>query len=235
MNAKDKARHVLVMLASDDDASRTQGLAEWAKAAPSVSDRLAKMIVQHVRKGKPGTDAICAALEQDDCPQPGPQSYSRLMVGLQLAGKTETGLAVVQRGPDKEYLSKLEEERSHGSTHPAMRVLSVAKQIWVMTIFGLVLLIAIPTAMSDAHARPYILIGLGVGAVLAIVIDAFKRRCRSCRKLLAGDLVSVIGTGSYSTSTAVETSSGGVAHVSTEVNTHAMNWRCVHCKHRWTT
>ncbi|HLT36596.1 MAG TPA: hypothetical protein VK034_09925 [Enhygromyxa sp.] len=207
-------------------------------APPKVTDRVAKLLVRTVERGGPDADAICVALTRKDFPRFGPQSYSRLMVGLQLAGRIDASLAVTTRGPDGQYRRKLEESRANGSTNPALRVLSVAKQIWVIMLFmlvGLGLLVTIPSVRSDPSLIPLLGAGLGVLVVLVIIIDAFKRRCRKCRKLLAGDVLSIVRTGSYTSYDMVTTTSGGTAQVDKEVHTHSTTWGCVHCGHRWTS
>jgi hypothetical protein len=238
MNAKQEAQRLVDALTSGDSTAQGEAVAALKTAPPKVTDRVAKLLVQRVKRGGADADAICVALIRKDFPRFGPQSFSRLIVGLQLAGRTDASVAVSMRGPDGQYLRKMEESRANGSTHPALRVLSVAKQIWVIMLFlpvGLGLLVAMPSVRSDPSLVPLLGAGLGVLVVLVIIIDAFKRRCRKCRKLLAGDTLRVVRTGSYTSYDSVATTSGGTTQVGKEVHTHSTTWGCVHCGHRWTT
>lgn len=233
MSAKQQAQRLVEALGSGDSAAQAEAIKTLKTALPPVTDRVAKLLVKTVRRGGPPADAICTALVRKDFPRFGPLSYSKLIVGLQYANRPAASLAVSTRGPDGKYLAKVQESRANGSTHPALRILSVAKQIWVIMLFGLILMIAIPSAFIDPTIVPMLGAGLGILALLTIIIDAFKRRCRKCRKLLAGDVISIVRTGSYTAYDTVETGSGSTARVGREVHTHATTWRCVHCGHRW--
>lgn len=159
-----------------------------------------------------------------------------MIVGLSFAERTAAAVAVSSRGADGQYVRKLQQSRANGSPHPVLRILSVAKQIWVIglvLLVGLVGLVVVPTDLYDPTMLPTIAAGLGIVAVLIVVIDAFKRRCPKCRTLLAGDVISIVRTGSWTNYDKVTTSSGGSAHVGHTVHTHGTTWRCVHCGARW--
>lgn len=122
----------------------------------------------------------------------------------------------------------------YGPTSLLRRILSVGKRAWFIGVFGLMCLVAIP-AMFEGVAFAWLIVEILVTfVVIAVVIDAFKRRCPQCRKLLAGHLVRIEGTGSYESSTIVDTPSGPTS-VTTTVSTHRRTWRCPFCRTEWAT
>ncbi len=76
---------------------------------------------------------------------------------------------------------------------------------------------------------------LGVIAALfalAYAVEAFVRRCPSCRRLLAGMPTGRTHTGSHVESVSV-TTAAGPQRADRTVDSYDTLWRCVHCKHRW--
>lgn len=103
---------------------------------------------------------------------------------------------------------------AEASTNILWRVLSVFKRAWVIVVFGMPALFYVVLLLSQPSIWLYPTTGMAVLALFCIGVDAVKRRCPRCRKLLAGKLLSI---------------------VSDNYGGHDLSWSCVFCKRRWKT
>lgn len=244
MSEKHKGRHLAEALISEDPAVARGAQQELQRTTPRASDAAARHLIRLLKAGGPTALAVCRALASSKAPRFGPGSWMKLFLALNAAAERRGGpgqLAaqasqnVSLRGPAGGWLKRIQDSRPPRPTHLPYRVWSVATQIWVWVVFGLPALFVISMMWEGAVEARYGGTGLVVFAIVVIAIDAFKRRCPSCRRLLAGDLLSIERTGSYENSHAVQTSSGATAHINSTIHTHGMTWRCSFCRHRWST
>lgn len=243
MSNKDEGRRLALALSTGDPAASAEARAALSRAPPSITDPAAKQLIALLAKGGTPAESICQALAEPDAPRFGGASFSRLLLALteaQSKGGTLQGLAtqastnMFGRGPDDDYIRKLEDDRPPASARLPLRILSVGRRIWVWVVFGMASLFAIPAMVSGSGTAILGVAGLTLLAVVVVIIDAFKRRCPSCHTLLAGQLLSIVQDGSYTSTVAVQTTRG-TEMVDQTVNTHRRTWRCVECGHRWST
>lgn len=116
-------------------------------------------------------------------------------------------------GYDPDGLRERENAAARRATPSIPRqVLSVFTRAWVIVVFGLPALFVVIVALKGREILPVCLAGLTLHALVVVGIDAFLRRCPSCRRLLAGKLLSIVRD---------------------QYDFHVRSWVCVHCKHRW--
>lgn len=112
-------------------------------------------------------------------------------------------------------LAAIEAKRAaSASTKLVPRVLSVFARAWVVVVFWLPALLAVFVLVNLPEARLPVAAGLVAHATLVVCIDALLRRCPSCRRLLAGHMLSLVRD---------------------QYDFHVRTWKCVHCHHRWKT
>ena len=240
MNPKEVGRELAASLASAEQGVSDAAVKTLRTAPPSLSDAAAKALAKILRAGGDDAERVCRALADPKAPQFGGKSWHRLFKALMKAQEAGGALGkaaslamqgFVMRGPDPKYVEKLRKHRPPASANPVFRVLSVAKRIWVWVTFpfGAFFILAL-TSMSQT-SNGVAAIGVGAFLLLLVIIDSFLRRCPSCKALLAGQLLSIVTDGSYTSS--VQVSPGRYADQTT--NTHRRDWRCVSCGHRWHT
>lgn len=244
MSDKDKGRQLAEALISEDSAAAEAARQELQRTTPRASDAAARHLIRMVNGDGPTALAVCRALADSKAPRFGPASWTKLFLALAAAAERRGGpgpLAaqasqnVYRRGAAGGWLKRIQNARPPRPTHLPYRVWSVATQIWVWVVFGLPAAFVLWMMWGGAIDARYGGAGLVGFALVVIAIDAFKRRCPSCRRFLAGDLLSIQRTGSYENSHAVETTSGAVAHVGSTVHIHGMTWRCAFCRRKWST
>jgi len=240
MNDKELGRHLAQNLVAEDEKTSSDAKARLRDASPRAADFTAKELVSFIKKGGASAEAACRALSDKQGHHFGGKSWARLFKALMKAQEKRVPLAeqafaaVVSRGPDPKYLQKLDKHKPPASAHIVPRVLSVGKRIWVWVVCSFPVFFAAIEIFTGGAWALHAALGLVVLAVVVVLIDAFLRRCPACKKMLAGDLMSIAKSGSYTRSVTVQSSSGP-ASVDQTVDTHDRNWRCVSCNHRWTT
>lgn len=203
-------------------------------APPKVTDAAAEALCEHL-KNSGRSKATARALSHKQAPRFGIESHTRLMMALTEAGHNDAVLKWMQHGDDPNYLEKAEDAKPPLGTNLLRRIASVATRAWVIVVFGLPALFGGVWMFTEPTRAPVIAGGLAALGFVCVVLDAFMRRCPSCGKLLAGQLLSIVRDGSYTTTDAVETTSGTTAYVESTVHTHKHNWRCVFCQHKWSS
>lgn len=222
-NTRARGARLAEDLISDDPEAIARAKAALRTAAPIVSDAAAGVLIEHLRRGGAEAERVCLALAQPDAPGFGGKSWSRLFRAFmkiqrddRLGPRAKAAMqTVVSRGPDKGYLRRKQDARAAtASTNLAVRVLSVATRSWVIVVLGLPALFGTIAIVTTPSARLPIAIGLACLAFAVVWIDAFKRRCPGCRKLLAGKRLSIVAD---------------------DYGGHILSWSCVFCQRRWKT
>lgn len=118
--------------------------------------------------------------------------------------------------PENDRDAREEDDRdvrvSRASASLGARIGSVATQIWVLFIYVFLGIAAI-AAFAQGLDPLLVIVGFVAPFPLFVLIDSFKRRCRSCRRLLAAQRVRTVKT-NYG---------------------HKTSWRCVYCGEGWRT
>ena len=215
--ATPNARQLATALVEGNAEARAQARETLREAPPKVTDAVAKQLVGVLRKGGDQARACADALYDRKGPRFGELAHTKLSLALQRAGTRDpdagTQHAFVSRGRDGQYWRKLEDSRPPGNPHPVARVLSVTRSWWTWPVFGMALAILIPMIAGGGTGRTVgasVLVGM---IAVAIVLDAFRRRCPRCRKLLGADLLSRIRK--------------SPDHPPTST------FRCAHCRCKW--
>lgn len=203
-------------LISDDPETAKAAARELSKAPPSISDPTARALARIIGEGGEPAEAVSRLLGKTQAKWFGGRGYGKLqrtVLGIYAdggsRGKAVEGAAMyLNRGPDKRYIEKrIAHEPPGGSSWPA-RVWSVRRSIWVMALYGLVLLIGVPMAFVE----PLIVVPLLLaGFALCVGIDGWRRKCPQCSMILGAERVGLVNT----------------EHGS------LYKWRCVGCGHRW--
>jgi len=239
MDDKTKGRKLADALISQDEAEAADARETLGDAPPSITDAAAKQLASYLRKGGPEADAVCQAIEHGKAPRFGGRAWQRILVGLTKHQGRGSAVALsatrfITHGPAPDYAKKKAREKPALSEHVVARILSVGKRIWVWVVLAMGgMLIAAFTSMSGSPTC-YGWMVFAMLVVSCVIVDSVLRRCPSCGKFLAGQMMSIVQSGSYERGVTIQTSSG-TRYGKETVNTHARNWRCVSCKRRWTT
>ncbi|HFE45939.1 MAG TPA: hypothetical protein ENJ18_10690 [Nannocystis exedens] len=225
-------------LISRDKAEKKQARESLRDAPPSITDAAAKRLAALLRKGGREADAVCQAIEHPKAPRFGGRSWHRILKALvkhQQRGSAaaQATTRFISSGPDPHYAAKKEQEKPPLSEKLVLRILSVGKRIWVWVVLSMGGLLIAAFASMSAQPAAYGWTVFAILVVACVLIDSLLRRCPSCNKFLAGQMLSIIQSGSYERSVTRQTSSGP-RYGSETVNTHVRRWRCVSCKHHWT-
>lgn len=214
--SKTDGERIANALISDDPETAKAAAQELSKAPPSISDPTARALARIIREGGERAEAVSQLLGETRATWFGGKGYRKLQLtvlgiyadGGKRAKAVEGAAMYLNRGPDPRYVEKrIAHEPPGGSSWPA-RVWSVRRSIWVMALYGLVLLFGVPMAFVD----PLIVVPLLLaGFALCVGIDGWRRKCPSCSMILGAERVGLIG----------------VEHGT------LYKWRCVGCQHRW--
>jgi hypothetical protein len=193
---KERGRALAAELISGEATRVEASLAELAEAPPIVTDAAAGAIAKYLREGGANARAICQVYIANPPPRFGGGSFhkvSRAFVAASsvdgLGHLVEQAMAShVTLGSDAKYLGKVSKAKSKGgSTGLPLRVLSVFKRPWVIAVFWLpVLTFGIAGLATAGDARPVVGAAILGFAVLVVALDAYLRRCPSCKRWLAG-------------------------------------------------
>jgi hypothetical protein len=203
-------------LIGDDPEAAKEAARELDKAPPRISDAVAVELARIIKAGGEQADAACRALGESKTRWFGGVGYTKLQRAIlpiyadggARAKAVEPAALFLNRGPDGKYDEKrIADAPPAGASWPA-RVWSVRRSIWVMALFGLVLLMGVPMMFYEPLiAGPLLLAGFA----LCAGIDGYRRRCPKCSMVLGAERVALIGN-QY----------GSI-----------YKWRCVGCQHRW--
>ncbi len=215
MSRQDGER-IAAALSGPDRAAANAAAKELSRAPPSVSDPAAKALARIIRDGGERATAACRVLGESKSRWFGGSGYSALQRavyrvyagGGARAKVVEPAALYLNRGPDARYHEKKIGDRAPAGASWAARVWSVRRSIWVIALYGLVLLFGIPMAFFE----PTIVVPLLLaGFALCVGIDGYRRRCPRCSMILGAERVALIGN-EYGS---------------------LYKWRCVGCGHRW--
>jgi hypothetical protein len=210
-------------LSSADQDLAARARQDLRGAPPVVTDAAAAVLAKLLRRGGADAERVCQALEARDSPRFGGRSYQKIFRSLTKASSASGSLgAAAQRaqqaflagGIDDDYLRKKEAARAARPASLLRRILSIFTRAWVIVVLGLPGLFGILALITEPGARPYVGAALAGATILVVAMDAYLRRCRSCRRLLAGTLLSI---------------------VKDNYGDHIRSWSCAHCGHRWQT
>jgi hypothetical protein len=215
---------------------------ELASVSLAAGDATAGALAHRLRARGADAVAVCKLLGDPTPPRFSPTAVRKLMLALKTAERAGGDLGDAARGAstfvlhghDPDHLRKLQEARGRRSTSLVRRILSVATRIWVWVAFGMLVIMVLASVDMGALSWSQALVGLMFVAAAMVCIDAFVRRCPSCRAWLAGHLLSIVQDGTRQTTSVISTSQGHVS-VTETMNTHRRDWQCVFCQHRWHT
>jgi hypothetical protein len=210
-------------LSSADQDTALRARQDLRDAPPVVTDAAAAVLAKLLRRGGADAERVCQALEARDSPRFGGRSYHKIFRSLMKASSAGGSLGAAARraqqaflagGIDDDYVRKKEAARAARPSSLVRRILSVFTRAWVIAVLGIPGLLTILVLISMPEARPFGAAALLGATIVVLTLDAYLRRCRSCRRLLAGTLLSI---------------------VSDDYGGHTRSWSCAHCGHRWTT
>lgn len=210
-------------LSSTEEDVAARARRDLRDAPPVVTDAAARVLAGLLKTGGPEAERVCHALRASDRPRFGGRSYHKIFRALMKASRRGGSLGAaanqametfVVGGIDEGYRRKKEKARAAEPTSLARRILSVFTRAWVIVMVGIPSLFAIGALIGVPGARPYVAAALLGATVLVVAMDAYLRRCRSCRRLLAGTLLSI---------------------VKDNYGDHIQSWACTHCGRRWQT
>ena len=209
------------LLRSKEDA--LQARAELTAAPRAVSDRVARLLAAELRAGK--VQPVIRALDAV-----GPVWFERSRVRLLLALRDKLAMGhTVMRA----YTAIANQTSRHDPGGTATRLASVFTRAWVIAVFAPILLLGtIFLFTGPSRLRIATAIVLAACVPLALGIDAWLRRCPTCRRFLAGVDTGLRQTGSDTHSVVVTTPTGS-AHIDQTHSSYAQRWRCAHCAHTW--
>ncbi len=210
-------RELATDLVDGDDRLRTRALGQLRDAPPQVSNAAARRLAKILRQGGTRARAAADVLFDRKGPRFGEYAHARLSIALHEVGAIDpqagTQHSFQTRGRDGQYWRKLQDSRPPGNPHPVARVLSVARSWWTWPLLGMAFAIFVPSIVDGGAGRT---IGLGVLGGMAgvmLVVDAIRRRCPRCRKLLGADLLTRVRKDRNHPPTST--------------------FRCAHCRHKW--
>lgn len=214
--------HLAAELVSGSAARVKASLDELSNAPPIVTDAAAGAIAAYLRGGGANARAICEVYIANPPPRFGGASFHKILRAFTAASSSD-GLAHlaeqamaahVTLGSDAKYLGKVSKEKATAaSAGLGLRILSVFKRPWVIAVFWLPVLFGVVLLATARDARPIVGGAIGGLAVLVVVLDAYFRRCPSCKRWLAGRPHHVVRD---------------------QYDFHVTTFGCVFCKHTWT-
>jgi hypothetical protein len=218
---KERGRALAADLISGDAAKVTASLHELRNAGPVVTDAAAGAISGYLHGRGAQARAVCEVYVAHDPPKFGGSSHNKILRAFVRASEVEALAPLAERamsvhvtqGIDARYLEKRDRVKASGSPKSLpMRLLSVFMRAWVIVAFGFPALFAIIALFTVPGARLIIGSALVAYALLVVAIDAYLRRCPSCRRWLAGTFLHVIRD---------------------EYDFHVTSWSCTFCKRGW--
>jgi hypothetical protein len=208
-----------------DDADRAR--ARLATVSPRVSDLVADELVRAMET-RPLD--VCGVFSNHTIPLWFESSRDKLIAGLTAATARAPSCATFAA-----FLRTIPVRRASVENAGFLgRARSVLGRPWVIAFVWLPASAALFMAFFvDGLAQ------LAVGGVIAVLfglafgVEAFVRRCPSCRRLFAAMPTSMVHAGSHTERVTVATPGGGATTIDRTVDSYGTLWRCVHCKHVW--
>lgn len=213
--ASGRGRELAEALISGSREAIEEHLRELSGAPRPVRDAVGREFAAYLKRGGAMARAVCTLYVEHTPPRFQGSVHDKLRSAFVKAtadpetrSLAERALAVL--GGEKRTATG---KSGAGKSLPA-RILLVFTRAWVIVVFWLPALFAIALIVSEPGARVIAASALAGAAVLVIALEAFLRRCPSCRRWLAGIFLRVVRD---------------------QYDSHVTSWRCTHCSHHWQT